>query len=166
MEDDLFVSSGTRAFQEQPLDDDRQTGKGMASLRWGESAHLRVAIVRLGLAPHHRRLGLRTVRQGWRQHACSVVASDEGGSRLHSVERESKLFEKRPPRPACWSVVPDRSESDLRRRELHILHPGQWNDSLLHDKQQTGDVFQHQHLCIKPLGTSSEWKNQRFDCWT
>ena len=37
MEDDLLVSSGTRAFREQPLVNDRQTGQGMASHRWGES---------------------------------------------------------------------------------------------------------------------------------
>ena len=41
MEDDLLVSSGTRAFREQPLVNDRQTGQGMASHRWGESAQLR-----------------------------------------------------------------------------------------------------------------------------
>ena len=40
MEDDLLVS-GTRAFREQPLVNDRQTGQGMASHRWGESAQLR-----------------------------------------------------------------------------------------------------------------------------
>ena len=41
MEDDLHVSSGTRAFREQPLVNDRQTEQGMASHRWGESAQLR-----------------------------------------------------------------------------------------------------------------------------
>ena len=39
VEDDLLLSSGTRAFQEQPLDDDRQTGKGMARVRSGESTY-------------------------------------------------------------------------------------------------------------------------------
>ena len=49
MEDDLHVSSGTRAFREQPLVNGRQTGQGMASHRWGESAQLPVAIVCLRL---------------------------------------------------------------------------------------------------------------------
>jgi len=38
VEDDLLLSSGTRAFQEQPLDDDRQTGKGMARVRSGSGS--------------------------------------------------------------------------------------------------------------------------------
>ena len=38
MEDDLLVSSGTRAFREQLLVNDRQTGKGMVSLRAATSA--------------------------------------------------------------------------------------------------------------------------------
>ena len=166
VEDYIRFSSGTRTFQEQPLDDDRQTGQGMASLCWSESTQLPVAILRLRLAPHHQRLGPQILCQVWRQNACFVAASDEGNSRLHSVERNSNRFKKRPEEETAWrSVVPDRSESDLRRREIQLLHPDQWNSKLFHDKRKTGRVFQRQRLCIKPLGISSEWRNQKFDCW-
>ena len=169
VEENLFVSDGTRACKEQPFDDYQQTWQGMANLSWGEAAQLRVARVRLRLAPHHqevRGLGLQIVCQDWRQNACPGAASYEGSSGLDSVERNSNLFEKRPQQHAsCWSVVPDRNESDLRRREIHILHPDQRNDRIFHNKRKTRGVFQHQRLCFKPLGSSSEWNNQKFECW-
>ena len=50
--DDFLVSSGTRAFQEKPLDDNRRTGQ------WRVSVQVNLHYVPLHLAPHHRELRL------------------------------------------------------------------------------------------------------------
>ena len=90
VEDDLLLSSGTRAFQEQPLDDDRQTGKGMARVRSGESTY--PSILHLTYlstpssctSPPGAQALDRVTRLG--------TERPTRGVRLHSAERETKLF--------------------------------------------------------------------------
>ena len=86
MEDDLFVSSGTRAFQEQELDDDRQTGQGMSVEVNPRSYEVESFASVLHLATGGSGSG-SCARTGDR-----TPASDEGDPCLHSVEWEPKLF--------------------------------------------------------------------------
>ena len=77
----IFSSRAEQELSKKPLDDDQQTGRGMASLRSGEST---VCTPPSSSSPLGAQALDRVSRLG--------TERPTRGVRLHSAERETKLF--------------------------------------------------------------------------